>query len=185
MVKKIIFSESISTINLTNNIKEHIHTLLYNSINEANVLTASNRKGIQTKNILDDKIFNFFKDPVNNLLNEFGLKICKINITKCWINSNKKDSHNIIHDHQGAHFSAVYYVDVPEGSGNLIFFRRSSNSVMSDFFKPNTDSAYDYSITPKEGLLVLFPAHILHYVTPGNNEKDRISLSFDIEIQNG
>ena len=79
----------------------------------------------------------------------------------------------------------MYYVDVPEGSGDLVFFRRSSNSVMSDFFKPNTDSAYDYIITPREGLLVLFPAHILHYVTPGNNEKDRISLSFDIEIQNG
>ena len=51
MAKKIIFSESISTLDLTNSIREHIHILLHKSINDANVLTASNRKGILTKNI--------------------------------------------------------------------------------------------------------------------------------------
>src|SRR4029078_4905954 len=39
----------------------------------------------------------------------------------CWMNINGFGSRNEVHIHGNAHFSGVYYVDVPEGSGEIEF----------------------------------------------------------------
>ena len=38
-----------------------------------------------------------------------------------WININRKGNFNIDHVHPGAEFSCVYYLKVPQDSGNLVF----------------------------------------------------------------
>jgi len=50
----------------------------------------------------------------------------------------------------------------------------------------NQSSAYDrnFSITPRESLLVMFPAWVEHMVTPTENDEKRYSISFGIFRQN-
>ena len=44
-------------------------------------------------------------------------------------------------------------------------------------FYLGSDSA---SINPQEGLLVLFPSYIEHFVEPNQSSEDRISISFNL-----
>ena len=46
---------------------------------------------------------------------------------------------------------------------------------MSNFYS-------SYSIKPLEGNIILFPSFLMHEISDNNNDKDRISISFNIMI---
>ena len=37
-------------------------------------------------------------------------------------------------------------------------------------------------VKPIEGLLILFPSYLEHFVEPSNADEDRISISFDVMV---
>ncbi len=189
MGKSVIFTDSIFTTTLDNTyIKEHINYLFQKELQKNNLDNKSNVGGRQTKNIIDKKYVDFFTKPVIEGLRSFNVKDCKMDFYYGWINENVKNSYNNIHTHGRSHFSGVYYVKVPKDSGNLIF-RRNDNTVEMqcyDEFFQGTDSNILTTITPYEGLFVLFPSHMLHFVSINNNDETRISTSFNIGlIKNG
>ena len=82
-----------------------------------------------------------------------------------WINFSYPKSYNKSHNHSLDFnkniFSGVYYVKVPEESGDLIF--------------PNSGDR----ISPKEGMTVLFHSSIWHAVEPNLSNDLRISFAFN------
>ncbi len=68
------------------------------------------------------------------------------------------------HDEEDELYSAVYYVSVPDDSGNLIITKNNN----------------DVTIQPVEGKLVLFPPDLVHHVTRNNSNKTRLSLGINI-----
>ena len=68
------------------------------------------------------------------------------------------------HDDLDEIYSAVYYVKVPESSGDLII----------------KEDNQDITIKPKEGMLVLFPPELVHHVTANNSNDVRLSLGINI-----
>jgi hypothetical protein len=60
--------------------------------------------------------------------------------------------------------SAVYYLDVPEASGDLVLRERWGLT----------------RITPRTGMLVLFPPWLPHWVEPNLSEGRRLSLGINI-----
>jgi hypothetical protein len=68
------------------------------------------------------------------------------------------------HDEDDEIYSAVYYVSVPENSGNLII----------------TENNMDIVIQPVDGMIVLFPPNLVHHVTKNNSNKARLSLGINI-----
>ena len=54
----------------------------------------------------------------------------------------------------------------------------------SDDFKKDTNYYYNYSFIPNEGLLVLFPSHLQHDVEVNKSDEDRISVSFNLKLNN-
>ena len=40
-----------------------------------------------------------------------------------------------------------------------------------------------YKVTPQQGMICIFPSHLVHYVPQGTNLTPRMSLSFNIFIR--
>ncbi|MFV1983905.1 MAG: putative 2OG-Fe(II) oxygenase [Thiohalomonadales bacterium] len=83
-----------------------------------------------------------------------------------WFNYMNPGNLTLPHSHDEADelYSAVYYVKVPENSGDLII-------------KENNQ---DITIHPQEGMFVLFPPTFVHHVTKNNSNEARLSLGINI-----
>ena len=82
-----------------------------------------------------------------------------------WFNSALPGESTGAHNHNGkAIISGVYYLQVPEKSGNVIFIHENKEKL---------------DITAKPGKLIFFPAELDHYVQENEGTKKRISLSFN------
>ena len=53
-----------------------------------------------------------------------------------------------------------------------------------DEFQKQTNCYYDYKYEPKEGAMIIFPAHLIHKVEENKSNEDRISVSFNIDLLN-
>jgi uncharacterized protein (TIGR02466 family) len=109
-----------------------------------------------------------------------------------WYNVNYKHSSNREHTHPNSFLSGVYYIKVPQDSGNITFLRANSEHDKMEFIHQliseknlhidNNRINTQHWFSPKEGMLILFPGHLTHYVRQNlTNDTDdrRISLSFN------
>ncbi|MCU7960829.1 MAG: 2OG-Fe(II) oxygenase family protein [gamma proteobacterium symbiont of Bathyaustriella thionipta] len=82
-----------------------------------------------------------------------------------WFNRMAAGHSTTRHDHldDDEQLSAVYYLKVPQDSGNLLLY---------------TDKT-PLSITPETGLCVLFKPHIEHEVGINNSTEERLSIAFN------
>lgn len=102
-----------------------------------------------------------------------------------WITKHGKDDFHPWHQDPNTLLSAIYYIRAPENSGELCF-RKDLNycnlfpNVME--MKYHTKQPFnnrEWRLTPKDGMLVIFPAHIEHQVSPSNSDEDRYALIVD------
>ena len=93
---------------------------------------------------------------------------------------------NLPHNHGADLVSGVFYVKVPENSGNIVFqnsseFLQFNNDNIKNFNEYNSTT---WSFIPKNQELFLFPSWINHYVQPNLNKKEkRISIAFNINTK--
>tara|TARA_R100001509_G_scaffold93969_1_gene54365 strand:- start:2250 stop:2819 length:570 start_codon:yes stop_codon:yes gene_type:complete len=187
MAKQIIFSDSLYSEFLSNSqLDNHILELLQKAIKSKNISRRSNVNGIQTNNVLDEKLVNFFTPAIRNALFSFNIKNSYVKFLNAWVNKNTQNSYNNIHIHPHSHFAIVYYIKIPKDPGLLVFRRNDQTVEMQaydEFFK-TTDSFNKFEVEPKKQLFILFPSHLQHYVTINNTNEDRISLSCNIKLIN-
>lgn len=104
--------------------------------------------------------------------------------TEYWYNVNSKHSYNMQHNHIGSILSGVFYIKVPEQSGNITFVRSESEvNELARLIDPNNTNYYTHSrywSNPIEGKLVVFPSYLPHYVDENLSDETRISLSFNL-----
>jgi len=113
-----------------------------------------------------------------------------------WININQKGSLHYPHTHGGSTFSGVFYVKVP------VINKTNSNSINQpgfiEFLDPRNDvtsfardipeltNSLAFSqkmmLEPKEGVLLIFPAWLKHWVYPNTDNEERISISFNTAL---
>mgnify|MGYP000609555720 CR=1 FL=1 len=117
------------------------------------------------------------KSPYNNAKS--------INISNMWININKPNTFNDIHNHDpfsGIALSGVFYVKVPCRSGNLKFYDpRGILCYAKDMEYYNNSNSW-FTVHSKENLLIIFPSWLEHSVEPNMSSDDRISISFNIRL---
>jgi uncharacterized protein (TIGR02466 family) len=91
------------------------------------------------------------------------------------------------HSHPENDLVGVYYVDIPEGSGDILI-QDPRGAVLAFWQEPlvtedyNGTSRVSYRIKPRPGLLVLFPNYIFHSVEPNLGNRHRISIVLDIRL---
>jgi len=97
-----------------------------------------------------------------------------------WGNINYKFGWNAPHLHNGCFYSGVFYIKADGDEGDIRF--------MDTHFKvvgetPNVPRIREsVSLSPRTGDLYLFPSGLMHMVEPNTTEKDRYSISFNLEV---
>ena len=83
----------------------------------------------------------------------------------CWFNHMPPGAVTTVHSHDDDDelMSAVYYVSVPENSGNLVIHHNGKHHV----------------ITPREGMFVFFAPDVVHEVSKNMSTRDRLSIGFN------
>jgi uncharacterized protein (TIGR02466 family) len=164
-------------------LKEH-HYQTFNYVErilelEASDQTAnkSNRGGFQTRDNINEtegifkELIRFIESISNDVLKEYNAS--PVRIKEMWGNVNSKNNFNLAHTHSGI-LSGVFYCQVPENSGNLVFL---NPAVRSDGHLIRNKNL---NLQPERLALILFPSWLEHYVEPNLSDEKRISLSFNI-----
>lgn len=96
-----------------------------------------------------------------------------------WINLHDRGGFNFLHQHEGSLLSGGYYLQVPPGSGALVF-RDPRPGVIHGFVKGGVPNGHaDIHLSPTAGLLVLFPCWLEHYVEPHESDVPRVMIAFN------
>lgn len=150
----------------------------------------SNFGGFQSKNILENevisKIFSSISDELNEIYFHANIDGSKLKFINAWVNINDKPFHlNLEHDHEGV-FSGVFYVNIDEGSGSIGFTNPmiSTDCNLSKLaINPTPITNKTVEMQPLEGLVMIWPSFMRHYVLPNTQENcKRISIAFNIDI---
>jgi uncharacterized protein (TIGR02466 family) len=152
----------------------------------------SNIGGYQSKDLLFPEIIENY----SNLKELFDYSIMrtkdllqheKVSIGNAWININKAKDYNAMHPHPMSIISGIIYIYVPKNmeGGNLKFYRERSftDYRIDEYLKKEKYGWPSAVITPKTGLLVLFPANLMHSVEPHISNEDRISIAINFTCQ--
>ena len=126
------------------------------------------------------KIEQQFKDEVLPF-HRIDQTKCTVNIGNSWANINDFSAWNAPHLHNGCWYSGVFYVHA-EGDEGCISLIDKDTKVVSDH--PNSPRfRMSHNIEPRSGRLILFPSGLMHMVEPNMSNKDRYSISFNMEVK--
>lgn len=153
----------------------------------------SNVGGWQSHNIQDEDLAEtplrmlsqVMKSVFYDVFEEAGYKTDGKQIyLDAWININGRGHYNDIHVHHNSMLSAVYYVKVPEYSGNLKLYRNTGT--FSKFYGKDLvnhkNTSYTNSVVefvPVEKSVLIFPSYIPHSVDASSNYDERVSIAFN------
>ena len=160
----------------------------------------NNSDGIDKSNILGwhSPDFNLEDEEAKYFIKSISTKIEKvmidmgwdtkknnIKLTNMWSIINKKSASNSRHIHSNSYISAAYYVKAPKNCGDIFFYDpRAANVIRTPEVKESTKlNMQQVNVTPQEGLLVMFPSYLHHSVGANHSDKERIVISFNIDLQ--
>ena len=142
----------------------------------------SNVGGWQSKIQNNKPELNPLIDHIDNFCKNINLGIQQLDIPEIWINVNKQHDWNTIHQHGGHTFSGVYYIKTPKNCGRLAFRDPRPGAIANSFLVDKYDNGELRYVNITEGLFLLFPSYLEHFVEPNNSKEERISISFNIDI---
>jgi len=141
------------------------------------------------KYVLNDEKLKPLKTNILKALNNYvyeNLNVSKkynFELQNSWINEHIKGDWAQIHDHTNCLISGVYFIKIPENSGDLLIHKTNTT-----LFTRTIELSYDIenefnndniTFKPKEGGLILFPSHLYHSVTISNTNELRYTMAFN------
>ena len=117
-----------------------------------------------------------------------------ISVIKSWVGYHNKDTPPLnMHSHNGADISFTYYLSSDETSDKFcVHTVNNINEVAEAIFetsdrfnlikKFNKYNCPNYTITPVEGTVILFPSTLLHSTLKKENIRDRYVIAGDIKL---
>jgi uncharacterized protein (TIGR02466 family) len=103
-------------------------------------------------------------------------------LSNLFVNIQPPGAFNVSHTHPGCQFSGVFYLQGGEDCGNLTVFNPMAVSALSENFGgfPNVEGGMIFPPVPNTG--VFFSSKIIHHVDINRSDHDRISVAFNIRI---
>ena len=135
--------------------------------------------GNRLSNSIDDTSFEDSVCPPNQFVDEIITEMITdfkaatgedIVIANYWGHIHEKNMSTTLHNHFDSYVSAVCYVNVPVGSGSIVFRPRLNQY---------DNSAYASKFEPERGVYYMFPSYLDHFVTRNLSEDLRVSISFN------
>ena len=101
-----------------------------------------------------------------------------------WACINRPGNQNLIHSHGNIYeISGVFYLKVPENSGDIVFRDPRPGAINAPGHGKLISTGGCENFKPEQGLLLLFPSFLDHFVLPNESDEDRISISFDLTLE--
>lgn len=180
MLESLVLTQTVVEIGLLNNIDNNIlkeHCLKYEGI------ITRERGNSKTDTLSEDSDIPTHPEieKMLNSINEIYYKKHNKNLTldEFWGHIHQHNHSTTLHHHavvtdlkNSPEISGVYYVNVPKDAGVIVFQ-----------YNINQYEEKRYWIQPKEGLFILFPSTLLHFVTRNESNEKRISISFNFKKQ--
>ena len=136
-------------------------------------------------NIIDNNIikkdYKILNEMFRNQNNQW--QAGKLETEGGWVNINRNDNLNMEHAHDGNWLSAAFYIKVPDvNDTNRIGLFEFKDPIPARIHEGHLFGKQNhYTITPEEGMLIIFPAWVRHMVSPNYTNQDRISFSCNIK----
>ena len=189
MQKHILFSTPLFESTYQESVQPIINGCKQLSTREDFSVVKSNNRGYQSQDNLHT--YNFMEPLMRWICEESGVVFSELGINReavtidnCWFNINHSlNSHNQMHLHTGI-VSGVFYLQAPEGSGNINFINSGMNQLwkghMESVGSRNEHNSFNFTIKPTVGQLYLWPSHIYHSVDTNYIDVERMSIGFNL-----
>lgn len=120
-------------------------------------------------------LFQNIGKSIADALSKYGdeRKVTQVKFKEAWGNVNPPNTNIGEHLHIGCDYSGILYLDANEKSGNINF--RDPRLHYEVIYQ-----TMDFSVAPKTGRCVIFPAWMRHSVDINRSNKDRIGIAFNI-----
>ena len=126
------------------------------------------------------------KASTEEYYNEWEFTPHSLNIDDLWINIAPQGAFQEAHKHLSRQdkilFSGVLYIDTLPSSGDIVF--ENPLEIPLSLMPPSNKILTKIKIQPKDNTIIMFPSWISHYVGTNNSDKTRISVSWNIKINN-
>ena len=152
-------------------------------LTRSNKLGWHSRTNLHQKEELKDLIY-IINHQTSKIIQEqqWDLTNCQLIIDNCWAMVNYQYGFSKVHSHANSIFSGVYYINIPEQSGNIFFIDpRPGKMVLRPPLKEvNSWTTQQVSYEPQAGMMLIFPSWLWHGVEPNLSNKVRVSISFNL-----
>lgn len=132
---------------------------------------------------------SFVDQQVNEYFEACGFTNIPLEEYSVWINQLETGGRHIVpHNHGMALVGWVYYIDVADSSGDIVFLNPLGNNSWDYFYHPeregrSPDHDFVYKFKPKNGDLLIFPGWLSHYVEPNTSGQFRISIAGEYHVK--
>ena len=184
------FAEAIYTDKIFNKaqnkeVADKIKTLDSNYFKPTNEWNCSVINTFKTYQPHEDVKFANLVHTIEEHTNNFARALGSEHNYKCtesWVNIAKKGHYQEYHIHPNASFSAVYYVDRPKNSGNIVFRKMPYETYELKGKIAENKLTYQTAVYgPELGQLLIFRSYMPHMVTENRSDKNRVSIAFNLD----
>jgi len=110
-----------------------------------------------------------------------------------WANVNRLGDYHDPHNHPHAYLSGTYYVRVPTARatprnradvrpGCISFYDARVTNMAA--IRDDPQSEPEFTVAPAAGMILLWPAFLMHFVHPNLSDEPRVSISFNLMVKN-
>lgn len=106
-----------------------------------------------------------------------------LDLLEMWAVVTPRGGWHMPHQHFPSPWSGVFYVDAEHGSSIDVSARAGKLELMNPIpASPAFGLSSTIAYTPKDGVLVLFPGALLHFVHPHAHDRERVVISFNLQF---
>jgi len=115
-------------------------------------------------------------------LYNISLSKYKIDCINAWINVAKPGAYQELHSHARSHFSVAYYINVPNGAGDIVFYNDSEFNNMFGLPESSEFNQINHQVNSTAGNLLIFRSTVKHLVRHNTSNENRVSLSANFVV---
>lgn len=184
MTVKQLWATPVYNIDLGISKEENAELFKVLSDNKYGLPAINSRVGLFPHKSQEEAVVNLYK-KINKYLSEYASDNYPANYkaktTMSWVYNQRPGEYMNIHSHNKSVFVAVYYVSVPQNSGNLLLLDpRGGVNWINKTENSEIPKLYE-EIEPQEGSLVIFPGYVLHEVRRNESQFNRMCIAHNID----
>lgn len=131
------------------------------------------------------EVMEFLYGFANTMISSVNSANSVVSFINSWVTIYPPGTYVPEHIHSNSMLSGVFYAQVPENAGNLVF--KDPSAVAKTMFIrhyndfPTVSTVYTHSV--EAGQMIIFPSWLPHMTEVNRSQGDRIMVSFNIAIK--